>query len=74
MNPDFTLIWPLSCLKDGDHLYDNCCPQRYGLLTKRLRRPARRVVVVHPGYPLLIFRSKRKTIESTPRSLPSCSS
>ena len=20
MNPDFTLIWPLSCLKDGDHL------------------------------------------------------
>ena len=19
MNPDFTLIWPLSCLKDGDH-------------------------------------------------------
>ena len=21
MNPDFTLIWPLSCLKDGDHLY-----------------------------------------------------
>ena len=22
MNPDFTLIWPLSCLKDGDHL---CC-------------------------------------------------
>jgi hypothetical protein len=22
MNPDFTLIGPLSCLKDGDHLYD----------------------------------------------------
>ena len=21
MNPDFTLIWPLSCLKDGNHLY-----------------------------------------------------
>ena len=21
MNPDFTLIWPLSCLKDGDHLF-----------------------------------------------------
>ena len=21
MNPDFTLIWPLSCLKDGDHLW-----------------------------------------------------
>ena len=21
MNPDFTFIWPLSCLKDGDHLY-----------------------------------------------------
>ena len=20
MNPDFTLIWPLSCLKDGVHL------------------------------------------------------
>ena len=20
MNPDFTFIWPLSCLKDGDHL------------------------------------------------------
>ena len=20
MNPDFTLIWPLSYLKDGDHL------------------------------------------------------
>ena len=20
MNLDFTLIWPLSCLKDGDHL------------------------------------------------------
>ena len=20
MNPDFTLIWPLSCLKDGNHL------------------------------------------------------
>ena len=20
MNPDFTLIWPLSCLKDEDHL------------------------------------------------------
>ena len=19
MNPDFTLIWPLSCPKDGDH-------------------------------------------------------
>ena len=23
MNPDFTLIWPLSCLKDGDHLYES---------------------------------------------------
>ena len=22
MNPDFTLIWPLSCLKDGNHLYE----------------------------------------------------
>ena len=21
MNPDFTLIWPLSCPKDGDHFY-----------------------------------------------------
>ena len=21
MTPDFTLIWPLSCLKDGVHLY-----------------------------------------------------
>ena len=61
-------------IKFGSRCYDNCCPQRYGLLTKRLRRPARRVVVVHPGYPLLIFRLKRKTIESTPRSLPSCSS
>ena len=20
MNQDFTLLWPLSCLKDGDHL------------------------------------------------------
>ena len=25
MNPDFTFIWPLSCLKDGDHL----CPAFY---------------------------------------------
>ena len=24
MTPDFTLIWPLSCLKDGVHL---CFPQ-----------------------------------------------
>ena len=22
MNPDFTLIWPLSCPKDGDHFCD----------------------------------------------------
>ena len=25
MNPDFTLIWPLSCLKDGDHLFCDSC-------------------------------------------------
>ena len=29
MNPDFTFIWPLSCLKDGDHLSrEEGVPQR----------------------------------------------
>ena len=25
MNPDFTLIWPLSCPKDGDHFCQRRC-------------------------------------------------
>ena len=29
MNPDFTLIWPLSCLKDGDHLWDTGTGRRW---------------------------------------------
>ena len=30
MNPDFTLIWPLSCLKDGDHLSASTIIHRVG--------------------------------------------
>ena len=35
MNPDFTLIWPLSCLKDGDHLW-----MRHGVMARFRRRIA----------------------------------
>ena len=37
MNPDFTLIWPLSCLKDGDHLSGRANPYPItGLIGKDL--------------------------------------
>ena len=29
MTPDFTLIWPLSCLKDGVHLWLRRDPIEY---------------------------------------------
>ena len=44
MNPDFTLIWPLSCLKDGDHLSElislqlNDCEVAQHPLVEALRR------------------------------------
>ena len=31
MTPDFTLIWPLSCLKDGVHLSRDFCPLEIGI-------------------------------------------
>ena len=45
MNPDFTLIWPLSCLKDGDHLCS-----RY--TTDRLHNTA------HPAEPVGATKSR----------------
>ena len=35
MNPDFTFIWPLSCLKDGDHPSDPS--PRLGFFARILR-------------------------------------
>ena len=32
MTPDFTLIWPLSCLKDGVHL----CRRLFGDMLRRI--------------------------------------
>ena len=51
----------------GLRRYDNRCPQRYGFFFKRLQRLARRVVVVHPGHLLLIFRSNQNAKRSSRR-------
>ena len=38
MNPDFTLIWPLSCPKDGDHFSTPAAGQAQGSLSANLPR------------------------------------
>ena len=43
MTPDFTLIWPLSCLKDGVHLYSPRLLMDVLQLSKRGRRAMGRV-------------------------------
>ena len=53
MNPDFTLIWPLSCLKDGDHLCGTWCStgcQRYGGKWKRFSRHNKRLAASLPQW------------------------
>ena len=43
MTPDFTLIWPLSCLKDGVHLWVSWCSASWTPSTTRVRCPRKRV-------------------------------
>ena len=46
MTPDFTLIWPLSCLKDGVHLY---LSQGDTQIAGHSRDPSNIRLVRHPG-------------------------
>ena len=50
MTPDFTLIWPLSCLKDGAHLWGRLWFERASPDSKQL--PA--VVAHSPLHPPLL--------------------
>ena len=53
MNPDFTLIWPLSCLKDGDHLYvSGPAPSVNGLNTVVIHSQDRQQPYVQETLPL----------------------
>ena len=53
MNPDFTLIWPLSCLKDGGHLCQAKRPRAQVLPEDPILLPEIRdqivLVAVHPA-------------------------